>query len=130
MRVSVHNGGRMRDLDEILKRTIENMRSVTDCDAVVGKPVRAEDGTVMLPVSRVSYGFVAGGGEYALHGDEKAGYPCAGAGGGGITVTPLGFLVCGREKKFIPVRAEEKAEGWKEVLRAAVKAAKGGERED
>src|SRR5699024_4305887 len=57
LRVSVHNGGRMRDLDEILKRTIENMRSVTDCDAVVGKPVRTEDGTVMLPVSRVSYGF-------------------------------------------------------------------------
>ena len=54
----------MTQLDDILQKTIERMRAVTDCDAVVGKPFRAEDGTVLIPVSRVSYGFVAGGGEY------------------------------------------------------------------
>ena len=42
-----------------------------------------------------------------------------------MTVTPLGFFVCGKEKKFIPVEAQEREEGWKELLRAVVRAAKG-----
>ena len=117
----------MRDLDEILQKTIDRMRAVSDCEAVCGKPVTAQDGTVMMPVSKVSCGFVAGGGEYGLGQDKSASaevYPCAAASGGGITVTPLGFLVCGREKKFISVSAAEKEEGWKDLLRAAVNAVK------
>lgn len=118
---------KMRDLDEILQKTIDRMRAVSDCEAVCGKPVTAQDGTVMIPVSKVSCGFVAGGGEYGLGQDKSASaeaYPCAAASGGGITVTPLGFLVCGREKRFISVSAAEKEEGWKELLRAAVNAVK------
>ena len=118
---------KMRDLDEILEKTIDRMRAVSDCEAVCGKPVTAQDGTVMIPVSKVSCGFVAGGGEYGLGQDKSASaeaYPCAAASGGGITVTPLGFLVCGREKRFISVSAAEKEEGWKDLLRAAVNAVK------
>ena len=120
----------MRDIEDVLLRTIDSLRAVTGCDAVVGKPFRAEDGTVLIPVSRVSYGFVAGGGEYPPKSDGKECYPCAAASGGGMTVTPMGFLVCGREKKFLPVAAVEKEEKWKELLRAALKAVKGGEDEE
>lgn len=122
----------MKDLEDILKRTIERMRSVTDCDAVVGKAIVTEDGTAVIPVSKVSYGFVAGGGEYgvttgAVKGEE---YPCAAASGGGITITPLGFLVCGKEKKFLPVSAAEKEDKLKELLRTAVKAFKKDEKDE
>ena len=112
----------MRDIEDVLLRTIDSLRAVTDCDAVVGKPFRAEDGTVLIPVSRVSYGFVAGGGEYPPKSDGKECYPCAAASGGGMTVTPMGFLVS--------VAAVEKEEKWKELLRAALKAVKGGEDEE
>ena len=117
----------MRDLDEILQKTIDRMRAVSDCEAVCGKPVTAQDGTVMIPVSKVSCGFVAGGGEYGLGQAKSAtaeAYQCAPPLRGGITVTPLGFLVCGREKRFISVSAAEKEEGWKDLLRAAVNAVK------
>lgn len=118
----------MKDPDAILQSVIERLRVVTDSEAVTGKPVVMSDGTVMIPVNKVSCGFVAGGGEYGA-GKESAkteGYPGAAASGGGITVTPLGFFVCGKEKRFIPVSAEEvKEEGWKELLRAVVRAAKG-----
>ena len=60
----------MKDLEDILKRTIEHLRSVSDSDAVVGKTIVTEDGTAVIPVSKVSYGFVAGGGEY---GGEREG---------------------------------------------------------
>ena len=118
----------MKDLEDILKRTIEHLRSVSDSDAVVGKTIVTEDGTAVIPVSKVSYGFVAGGGEYGVsQGNE---YPCAAASGGGITVTPLGFLVCGKEKKFLPVSAAEKEDRLKEVLRTAVKALKKDESDE
>ena len=122
----------MRELDEILQSTIERMRAVSDCDAVVGRAVRAEDGTVLIPVIKVSYGFVAGGGEYGL-GDKaqkREGYPCAVASGGGITVTPIGFLVCGKEKKFLSVTPSEKGEKWKELLKTALKAVKKHEEDE
>lgn len=117
----------MKDPDAILQSVIERLRVVTDSEAVTGKPVVMSDGTVMIPVNKVSCGFVAGGGEYGA-GKESAkteGYPGAAASGGGMTVTPLGFFVCGKEKRFIPVEAQEREEGWKELLRAVVRAAKG-----
>ena len=60
----------MRDLDEILQKTIDRMRAVSDCEAVCGKPVTAQDGTVMIPVSKVSCGFGAGGGGRGWGGGE------------------------------------------------------------
>lgn len=122
----------MKDLEDILKRTIERMRSVTDSDAVVGKAIVTDDGTAIVPVSKVSYGFVAGGGEYGVSPDGVKGaeYPCAAASGGGITITPLGFLVCGKEKKFLPVSVAEKEDKLKELLRTAVKALKKDEKDD
>lgn len=123
---------RMKDLEDILKRTIEHLRSVSDSDAVVGKAIVTEDGTAVIPVSKVSYGFVAGGGEYGVSQESVKGneYPCAAASGGGITVTPLGFLVCGKEKKFLPVSAAEKEDRLKELLRTAVKALKKDESDE
>lgn len=115
----------MKDLDGILKKTIDSLRTVSESEAVVGRPVTAEDGTVLIPVSKVSCGFAAGGGEYSLKGDGHPDHPCAAAGGGGLTVTPIGFLVCGREKKFIALAPPEKEEKWKELLRSALKAVKG-----
>ena len=117
----------MKDPDAILQSVIERLRAVTDSEAVTGKPVVMSDGTVMIPVNKVSCGFVAGGGEYGA-GKESAkteASPGAAASGGGMTVTPLGFFVCGKEKRFIPVEAQEREEGWKELLRAVVRAAKG-----
>lgn len=113
----------MRNFEEILQTTIAQLRTVSDSDAVVGKPVVTEDGVVVLPVSKVSYGFVVGGGEYSESSPKTKhdDYPHATASGGGITVTPLGFLVCGKEKRFIAVdrTADDK---WKDLARAAFKA--------
>lgn len=117
----------MKDPDAILQSVIERLRAVTDSEAVTGKPVVMSDGTVMIPVNKVSCGFVAGGGEYGAGKDnaKTEAYPGAAASGGGMTVTPLGFFVCGKEKRFIPVEAQDREEGWKELIRAVVRAAKG-----
>lgn len=85
---------------------------------------------VVLPVNRVSYGFVTGGGEYGTEGAAKRpNLPHALGCGGGITVTPIGFLLCGKDKKFIAVDKEEPT-GWKDVAKAALRAVKGEDKKD
>mgnify|MGYP000000910966 FL=1 len=122
----------MKGFEEILNSTIEHMRRISDSDAVVGKPVITEDGVVVLPVSKVSYGFVVGGGEYSESSPKTRhdDYPHAAASGGGITVTPMGFLVCGKEKKFISVDKTSCDDKWKDLARAAFRAIKRGDEDE
>lgn len=110
------------DIQELIKQTLTNLIETSDTETVVGKPILGADGTVILPVSKLSFGFVAGGGEYGVEKNGKL--PETKASGAGLTVTPVGFLVCGREKKFIAVdkTADNK---WMELARAALKTMKG-----
>lgn len=118
------------NIDEIIELTLSTLKRVGDTEAVVGKPLVTEDGMVVLPVNRVSYGFVTGGGEYGTEGAAKRpNLPHALGCGGGITVTPIGFLLCGKDKKFIAVDKEEPT-GWKDVAKAALRAVKGGDKID
>lgn len=112
----------MNNLDDILKMTLESIKGMVDTETVIGKPIAGGDGSIILPVSKVSFGFVVGGGEYGGAAEVKIkedGYPGAKISGGGVTVTPIGFFVCGREKRFITT--EKDAEGkWSDLLRAAL----------
>ncbi len=106
-------------LEEMLKRTVECIRSAVESDEIIGKPIVTGDGSVVLPVSKLSYGFVSGGGEY---GDASEGrLPYAGASGGGVTVTPLGFLICGREKKFVSLDSGQTDGKWSDLVRTVLK---------
>jgi sporulation protein YtfJ len=83
--------------------TLENIKDMVDVNTVVGDPVQTGDGTTIIPISRVSFGFVAGGGEYGqdTKGQPKAptaaqnDAPFAGGTGAGVSVQPMGFLVAG-----------------------------------
>ncbi|MBR4800224.1 MAG: sporulation protein YtfJ [Clostridia bacterium] len=115
----------MKEFEELLKETVENVKTVVGCDDIVGKPIINGDGTIILPVSKLSYGFVAGGGG-SLNTAPKENSPFANASGGGVTVTPVGFLICGREKKFVPVDKEYQSNKWFDLFRAAVDTMQGG----
>ena len=75
---------------------MESIREMVDVNTVVGDPVKTQDGSTIIPISRVSFGFVAGGGEYAgsaMKAKEEE-MPFAGGAGAGVSVHPMGFLVC------------------------------------
>ena len=70
-------------IDNMMQTTMENIRSMVDVNTVVGAPVTGTKGTTIIPISKVSFGFIAGGGEYAA--DESRsrslaaeGFPFAG----------------------------------------------------
>ena len=90
---------------------------MVDVNTVVGEAVETKDGTVIVPVSRVTFGFVAGGGD-ELPAEQGQGYqsgqgsstgqdehmPFTGGSGAGVSVKPVGFLVVGDGKvRFLPV---------------------------
>ena len=81
--------------ETILSTTMENIRDMIDVNTVVGDAVTPAEGTVIIPISRVSFGFVAGGGEYGLKTPQPTAndLPFAGGTGAGVTVQPMGFLV-------------------------------------
>ena len=60
-------------IETIMRTTMENLKDMIDVDTVVGSPVSTGDGLTIVPVSRVSFGFVAGGGEYTVGGTPVGG---------------------------------------------------------
>ncbi|HLS88541.1 MAG TPA: GerW family sporulation protein [Sphingobacteriaceae bacterium] len=79
----------------LMKTAMESIKEMVDVNTVVGDAVEAKDGTVIVPVSRVSFGFAAGGGEYssAMAQGAEGSLPFGGGSGAGVTVQPVAFLV-------------------------------------
>ena len=94
----------MQNFDDVLKQTIDSLKESLQSNDIIGKPIVNGDGTIILPVSKISVGFV--GGSADVENGKNLKLP-TGVGGGGISVTPLGFLICGAQKKFVSVDREE-----------------------
>jgi sporulation protein YtfJ len=75
---------------------MENIREMVDVNTIIGDPVETPDGTVILPVSRVGFGFAAGGSEFSVGNSDQGGQselPFGGGSGGGVSINPIGFLI-------------------------------------
>ncbi|NLO89701.1 MAG: sporulation protein YtfJ [Clostridia bacterium] len=100
-------------IESMMKTAMESIKEMVDVNTVVGDPVETPDGTVIIPVSRVTAGFVAGGGEYegsgsdngmGAKGQQPMSYPFGGGSGAGVSVQPVAFLVSsGTEVKLLPI---------------------------
>ena len=83
-------------IEGLMTTTLESIRDMIDVNTVVGEPIATADCATVVPISRVSFGFVAGGGEIKPKpATPPAEPPFAGGAGAGVTVQPLGFLVTG-----------------------------------
>lgn len=82
-------------IENLLKSTMENLKDMIDVNTIVGDAVESKDGSLIIPISKVSFGFVSGGSEFNNTNVEKveSKYPFGGGSGAGITVKPVAFLV-------------------------------------
>lgn len=77
------------EITTVMNDAMNKIKELVDTNTVVGKPILTPDDTMLIPLSRVSFGFASGGTEYPLK--DKSG---VGAGSGaGVKVEPIGFLV-------------------------------------
>lgn len=95
--------GATRPIDALMRTAMESIKAMVDVNTILGVPVEAPDGTVIIPVSRVSFGFVAGGSEFETT-ERVGGFPFGGGSGAGVSLHPVAFLVVGQgQVRLLPV---------------------------
>lgn len=93
-------------IDNLIDKTMDKIKTIVDSSTIIGEKVETDDGTVIIPISKVTVGYVVGGGEYADLSSRRVAnhFPMAGGSSGGMSVTPVGFLIeTEGEIKFINV---------------------------
>ena len=79
-----------KSANSILKTTIEKVRDLVDVSTIIGEPINLPDGLTIIPISKVTYGFASGGSDFPSKNNVEL---FGGAGGAGITINPVAFLV-------------------------------------
>ncbi|TXK76544.1 GerW family sporulation protein [Paenibacillus sp. N3.4] len=103
----------------LMKVAMENIKEMVDVNTIVGDPVETPDGSVIMPISKVGFGFAAGGSEFVSDSEieieggsgsksealsAKVSLPFGGGSGGGVSITPIAFLVVGKNGvKVVPL---------------------------
>lgn len=108
-------------IEALMTTAMQSIKEMVDVNTIVGDAVQSPDGTVIIPISKVTFGFAAGGGEYNYTSEstqengrngtdedetqESEGlYPFAGGSGAGVSINPVAFMVVGNGQiKLLPV---------------------------
>jgi len=73
------------DLTEV---TLTKIKEMVDVNTIVGAPIITPDGTTLIPISKVTFGFASGGSDVPIK--DASGF--GGANGAGVKIDPVGFL--------------------------------------
>lgn len=95
----------MHPMEGFMQLTMENLKKMIDVDTVIGNPLEAPDGSMIIPLSKVKFGFAAGGSEFVGQSDQSQSsdsnqetmIPFGGGSGGGVSITPRAFLIANKD---------------------------------
>ena len=117
----------------LMTTAMENLKDMIEVNTIIGDPVESPDGSVIIPVSKVGFGFAAGGTEFMPSGgsssqDDSGGsnsseavFPFGGGSGGGVSITPVAFLIVS-PKGIKMVHLDESIHIYEKLIDAAPKA--------
>ena len=77
-------------IEGLMDVTLEKIKSMVDSNTIIGNPINMPDGTLILPVSKVSFGFATGGSDFPSKTSKQL---FGGGGGAGVSISPIAFLV-------------------------------------
>ena len=85
-----------------MSTAMEQLKEMVDVNTIIGDPVETHDGSTIMTVSKVRFGFAAGGSEFQSEygtggGLESSDHPFGGGSGGGVSITPIAFLIVGTD---------------------------------
>ncbi len=85
-------------ISTLMTETMAKIKEMVDVDTIIGTPITTPNGTTVIPVSKVTFGFASGGSDFApRHGGQNAPLAFGGGGGAGVTVSPVCFLILGAD---------------------------------
>ena len=97
------------EVENLMRSSMENLRDMIDVNTVIGDIVETGDGSYILPISKVTFGFASGGSEFGDAGEVDRSlshnkYPFGGGAGAGVSVKPVAFLVIRKDTvRLLPV---------------------------
>lgn len=84
----MENNEKKNSISAMMEASMDKIRQMVDSNTVVGEPINTADGVTLIPVSRLSFGFGCGGGDYGKQPDKVGAAAAA-----GVRVEPMAFLV-------------------------------------
>ena len=98
-------------ISDLIGEAMEKIKTIVDSSTIVGDSIKTEDGASIIPISKVCVGFVVGGGEYADLSARRVAkhYPMSGGSSGGMSVSPVGFLILKADGEVDFVNVENKS---------------------
>ena len=105
-------------IESLMMTTMSSIQNMVDVNTIIGEPIESKSGITIIPISRVCFGFAAGGSEFSgetlkeynkKDKDEEIEYklPFGGGAGAGISIHPVAFLVVeGNNVKLMSVDHE------------------------
>ena len=97
-------------LCDIITNAMDKLKNIMDSSTIVGESLKTPDGVTIIPISKVTVGFVVGGGEYADLSARRVAnhFPMSGGSSGGMSVSPVGFLIIQTDGEVDFVNVENK----------------------
>ena len=90
-------------ISDLVTNAMQSIKEMVDVNTIVGNPIETSGGVTIIPISRVSFGFAAGGSEFEQK-KEVADGLFGGGSGAGVSISPVGFLVVsGGDVKMVPI---------------------------
>ncbi|MFD2046336.1 GerW family sporulation protein [Ornithinibacillus salinisoli] len=114
----------------LMTTAMENLKDMVEVNTIIGDAIESPDGSVIIPVSKLGFGFAAGGSEF-VSGNSKGGdnssesnnssLPFGGGSGGGVSITPVAFLIVS-QKGIKMVHLDENTHIYEKMIDFAPKA--------
>ena len=102
-------------IEGLMETVMNSLREMIDVNTIIGEPIEAINNTLIIPISKVGFGFAAGGSEFSCETidgytkkekDEEIQYrlPFGGGSGAGVSINPVAFLIVQNENvKLLPI---------------------------
>lgn len=109
-------------IGELMQTAMASIKDMVDVNTVIGQPVQAGTDATVIPISRVSFGYVTAGGDLASQDKRsfttaESDFPFAGGSGAGVSVQPVGFLVVnGDSVRMLPATCQSVADRMVELI--------------
>lgn len=100
----------------LMTTAMESLQSLVETNTIIGDPIETPDGSTIIPVSKVGFGFAAGGSEFNSQSNESdATLPFGGGSGGGVSLTPIAFLII-KDENVKMVRLDQNSHLYEKFL--------------
>ena len=102
-------------IEGLMLTAMNSIKDMVDVNTIIGEPIETSNNIIIIPISKVGFGFAAGGSEFSTETineynkkekDEQISYklPFGGGSGAGVSLTPVAFLVIqGNNVKLLPI---------------------------